>query len=60
MNYSASATTMTVAQASRYFRRTPRRIQQWCRDGSLLAFNYGVVRESSGRWLIIIPAHTLP
>ncbi len=46
---------MTVAEASKYFKRTQRSIQRWCEDGTLLAFNYAVIRERSGRWIVLIP-----
>jgi hypothetical protein len=46
---------ITVKEAARYFRRSPITIQLWCRDGTLIAFNYAVIRDVSGRWLIVIP-----
>ena len=47
---------LTVSEAAQYFHKTERRIQQWCKDGYLIAFNYAVIRESSGRWIIVIPS----
>jgi hypothetical protein len=47
---------LTVSEAAQYFHKTERRIQQWCKDGYLIAFNYAVIRESCGRWTIVIPS----
>lgn len=47
--------TLTVAEAAKYFNRAERTIQHWCRTGTLIAFNYQVIRARSTRWLIIIP-----
>ncbi len=49
------ATRMNVAEAAKYFQRTQRCIQLWCENGTLLAFNYQVIRERCGRWIILIP-----
>lgn len=46
---------LTVAEAAIHFNKTQRRIQQWCQQGWFLAFNYTVIRERCGRWIIIIP-----
>jgi len=48
---------LTVEEAARYFGRTQRTIQLWCLNGTLIAFNYKVIRDSSSRWLIVIPAN---
>ena len=46
---------LTVQEAAKYFGRTPQLIRQWCRDGTLIAFNFKVIRHSSSRWLIVAP-----
>jgi hypothetical protein len=46
---------LTVAAAAKYFNRTERCIRLWCRNGTLLAFNYAVIRERPGCWTIVIP-----
>jgi len=48
---------VTVAEAAKYFNRTERSIQRWCENGTLLAFNYQVIREKCGRWMIVIPSN---
>jgi hypothetical protein len=45
----------TVQEAAKYFKRSPQMIRQWCRNGTLLAFNYRVIREKNTRWLIVLP-----
>ena len=52
-----SSQTLTVAEAAKYFGRTPRTIQRWCRGGTLIAFNYRVIRDETTRWLIVIPSN---
>lgn len=49
--------TLTVAEAAQYFGRTQRTIQRWCVTGTLIAFNYRVIRDKSTRWLIVIPSN---
>lgn len=49
------ARTLTVNEAAKYFGRSKRTIQHWCREGTLIAFNCRVVREKPGCWLIVIP-----
>ena len=49
--------TLTVAEAAKYFGRTQRTIQRWCVTGTLIAFNYRVIRDKSTRWLIVIPSN---
>jgi len=46
---------LTVSEAAKYFARSERCIRQWCRNGTLLAFNYAVIRERPGCWTILIP-----
>jgi helix-turn-helix protein len=46
---------LTVAEAAKYFGRCEFTIRRWCRDGTLLAFNYAVIRERPGCWTILIP-----
>lgn len=46
---------ITVAEAAKYFQRSQRTIERWCQNGTLLAFNYQVIRERPGCWLIVIP-----
>lgn len=46
---------LTVAEAAKYFNRTERCVRQWCINGTLLAFNYAVIRERPGCWTIVIP-----
>ncbi len=46
---------ITVEEAARIFKRSPQAIREWCRDGTLIAFNYAVIRDSSSRWLIVVP-----
>ena len=47
--------TLTVSEAAKYFGRTERMIQLWCKNGTLIAFNCRVIREKPGCWTIIIP-----
>lgn len=47
--------TLTVAEAAKYFGRAERTIRHWCMTGTLVAFNYQVIRAKSTRWLIVIP-----
>lgn len=46
---------LTVAEAAKHFNRCQVTIRRWCADGTLLAFNYAVIRERPGCWTIIIP-----
>jgi hypothetical protein len=45
---------MTVAEAAKYFGRSQRTIRLWCLNGTLIAFNYSVIRTISG-YSIVIP-----
>lgn len=49
---------MTVAEAAKYFGRAERTIRWWCLSGTLIAFNYTVVRRPQGNWEIIIPSES--
>jgi hypothetical protein len=47
--------TLTVQEAAKYFNRTEQCIRLWCRNGTLLAFNYRVIREKPKCWSIVVP-----
>ncbi len=46
---------LTIQEAAKHFNRTEQCIRLWCRNGTLLAFNYAVIRERPGCWTIVIP-----
>jgi hypothetical protein len=46
---------LSVTEAARYYNRTEVSIRRWCRNGTLLAAGCRVMRDVTGRWIIILP-----
>jgi len=42
-------------EAAKFFRRTQRRVREWCTDGTLTDFGYLTFQDSKGHWYIHIP-----
>jgi hypothetical protein len=43
---------LTPAEIATEYNRTQRTVQRWCNDGTLLAFNFLVVRYNHCWWIL--------
>jgi hypothetical protein len=46
---------LTIAEVATEYNRSEQRVREWCRDGTLRAFGFLVMRSESGQWWIYNP-----
>jgi hypothetical protein len=50
--------TLTINEAAKYFKKSPRHIQRMCKNGTFLAANCRVEKNFYGAWRIFLPANS--